>query len=158
MNTLAFDIQSPKDFFNKLVEDFDEFKKSDNSSRSALNCAMTAWHLTDWIYHNYGLNKKFSKLKNYQAHIKELCPSLQVIHDIANGSRHFKLEYHRPKIETTEKDEGVFDNTFDFTFDRAMLKIIMKNGDILIFDDVMTNSISFWKDYILEIDKANNNE
>ncbi len=153
MNNLSFDIRNSKDFLGKLIADFDDYLKSDNSSRIALNCAMTSWHLTEWIYHEFGFVKEFSKVSDYQSHIKERCPSLQIMHDISNGSKHYKLEYHKPKIQATERKEGTFDNTFDFTFDRTMLRIVMPNNDVVIFDNELGKTITFWTDYLIQINE-----
>lgn len=148
MNVLSFDIRTPKDFYNKLITDFEDYKKSDNSSRIALNCAMTSWHLSDWVYHGFNIKNSYAKLVNYQQHVKSICPSLQIMHDIANGSKHFKLEFHKPKIQNTERKTGTFDNTFDFTFDRTLLKIIMEDGNTLIFDQELNKTIEFWREQL----------
>jgi hypothetical protein len=153
MNNLSFDIRNSKDFLGKLIADFDDYLKSDNSSRISLNCAMTSWHLTDWVYHEFGFVKEFSKLSDYQAHIKERCPSLQIMHDISNGSKHYKLDRHKPKIQATERKDGAFDNTFDFAFDRTMLRIVMPNNDVLIFDNELKKTIIFWTDYLIQINE-----
>ncbi|WP_127137427.1 hypothetical protein [Flagellimonas oceanensis] len=148
MNHLSFDIRNSNDFLEKLIADFEDYSNSDNSSRIALNCAMTSWHLTEWIYHEFGLEEKFPKPKDFQKHIKGLCPSLQIMHDISNGSKHYKLDFHKPKIKSTERKEGVFDNTFDFTFDRTILKIVLPNNEVLIFDNELRKTIEFWTEYL----------
>jgi hypothetical protein len=153
MNNLSFDIRNSKDFLNKLIEDFDDYLKSDNSSRIAVNCVMTSWHLTDWIYHEFNFISKFPKLKDFQENIKELCPSLQIMQDISNGSKHYKLDRHKPKIQDTERNEGAFDNSFDFSFDRTMLKIVMPNGEVVIFDNELKKTIKFWTDYLIKINE-----
>ncbi len=153
MNLLSFDIKTPRDFYNKLIADFEDYKKSDNSSRIALNCAMTSWHLSDWIYHEFNMKKSYPKLKDYQEHVKSICLSLQIMHDIANGSKHYKLEYHKPKTQNTERKTGTFDNTFDFTFDRTMLKIIMVDGSTLIFDRELNKTIVFWGEQLQKFEK-----
>lgn len=148
MNNLTFEIKNSKDFLDKLKKDFKDYLGSDNSSRLAINCAMTSWHLTEWIYHEYNFNKKFKKDKYYKNHIKELCPSLQIMHDISNGSKHYKLKIHKPIIQATEKKEGPFDNTFDFTFERTMLRIFLPNNKVVIFDDELKKTIKFWENYL----------
>ncbi|SDQ23324.1 hypothetical protein [Flagellimonas zhangzhouensis] len=152
MNNLSFDINSSKDFLNKLIEDFKDYLKSDNSSRMALNCAMTSWHLSEWVFHEYELGGQFSKIKDFQKHLKELCPSLQIMHDISNGSKHYKLNTHKPKVKETERKTGTFDKTFDFSFDRTMLKIVMPNNQIAVFDEELEKTIAFWKEFMNNLD------
>jgi|SRR5680860_393645 len=152
MNILSFDLKTPKDFYNKLIEDYEDYKTSDNSSRIALNCAMTAWHLSEWIYHEFNMKRKYPKMKDYQGHVKRICPSLQIMHDIANGSKHYKLERHNPKTQHTEKKTGTFDNTFDFTFDRTMLKVVMQDGNALIFDHEIDKTIIYWGEQLQELE------
>ena len=148
MNKLSFDIRNSEDFFRKLNEDYKDYKNNPNSARLALNCAMTSWHLSEWIYHEFEMNKSYKKVKLYQAHVKKLCPSLQIMHDISNGSKHYKLDYHKPKVAKTDKHKGTFDNTFDFSFDRTMLQIIMLDGTVLVFDIELEKTILFWADYL----------
>ena len=75
MNDLSFDIKTSKDFFNKLLDEYNEFQSGELSSRVALNFAMTACHLTEWIYNefNYLLRNQFSTLSLYQQNIKQQC-------------------------------------------------------------------------------------
>jgi hypothetical protein len=91
MHEFSFDIKTNKDFFNKLLEDHKELLSHNISSRAALNCAMTAWHLTDWICNefNHILFNKYSKLFQCQARHNSRCPSLQIMHDLTNGSKKF---------------------------------------------------------------------
>jgi hypothetical protein len=70
------------------LEDYNDFKKDTSSSRIALNCAMTAWHLTDWIYHEFGFESSFKNIYDFQEVVKRDCESLVVMHDITSGSKH----------------------------------------------------------------------
>jgi hypothetical protein len=45
-----FDMLSSHDFFKKLEADYVEFKAQPDSSRHALNCIMTAYHLYEWVW------------------------------------------------------------------------------------------------------------
>ena len=98
MNKLSFDIRNSEDFFRKLNEDYKDYKNNPNSARLALNCAMTSWHLSEWIYHEFEMNKSYKKVKLYQAHVKKLCPSLQIMHDISNGSKHYNYERANERV------------------------------------------------------------
>ena len=150
MNDFSFDIKTSKDFFNKLLADYDEFCSDTTSSRVALNCAMTAWHLTEWTYNefNQSLCNHFATLTLYQQDLKRQCSSLQIMHDLANGTKHYLLTRHRPIVKETNLYEGTFDKTFDRTFDVSNLEIELNNGTKIYFEDEIKNVINFWKQHL----------
>lgn len=154
MNKLSFNIENSADLFLKLKQEYSELIKDPTSSRYALNCAMTAWHLTDWIYHEYNYKSKFPKLGDFQKSLKINCDSLQIMHDITNGSKHYKLTKHVPKISNTAMHEGTFDNTFDFSFDTSRLEIIMDDGRTLLFINEIENVVNFWRDFLNNLNKV----
>jgi len=150
MNDLSFDIKTSKDFFKKLLADYDEFCTDPTSSRVALNCAMTAWHLTEWTYSefNHSLSNQFRTLALYQQDLKQQCNSLQTMHDLANGTKHYFLTRHRPIVKETNLHEGTFDSTFDRTFDISTLEIKLNDGTKIYFEDEIGSVITFWKLYL----------
>jgi hypothetical protein len=48
-----FDINNSRDFYAKLLADFDDFMESADSARHAMNCAITAHHVHDWVWSDY---------------------------------------------------------------------------------------------------------
>jgi hypothetical protein len=70
----------------------------------AFNCAVTAWHATDWLWHdisssNVSIELIYNNIKptpkniaDFQRYIQSDCPSLRLCHQIANGSKHCLLE------------------------------------------------------------------
>lgn len=145
MSDLSFDIKTSKDFLVKLQEDYSEFCFDKTSSRIALNCALTAWHLTEWIYNEYNslLKTQYPSLNNFQQDIKKLCPSLQIMHDIANGTKHYLLVRHQPIIDDTSLHHGTFNIDFNRDFDISTLDIELKNGSTIYFDNEIQVSINF---------------
>ena len=149
MPDLSFNIRTTNDLFNKLLEEYKEFLKNSTSSRHAINCALTAWHLIDWIYHNdHELSKKYSELKEFQQELKSLCPSLQIMHDIANGSKHNSLKWHKPIIKETRLYKGSFSNDFSRDFDISSLDIELTDGTKIYFEDEIKNVVDFWTKYL----------
>lgn len=155
MNKLSFDIKNSQDFLKKLCDDFTEFQQNDTSSRIALNCAMTAWHLTEWVYNEF-MNKKFSSVTDFQIDLKNKCFSLQLMHDISNGAKHYKLTKHKPSIKDTELHHGSFSNDFSRDFDISSLKIETNDGKVYYFEDEIENVINFWTSYFESELKLNN--
>jgi hypothetical protein len=45
-----FDIITHRDSHAKLKADFDDFANEEDSARLALNCAITAYHLHEWVW------------------------------------------------------------------------------------------------------------
>jgi hypothetical protein len=45
-----FDMTTSRDFLWKLEADFDDFMKKPHSVRLAVNCALTAYHLYEWVW------------------------------------------------------------------------------------------------------------
>jgi hypothetical protein len=150
MNELNFDIKTSRDFFLKLKEDYKDFCNNTTSSRIALNCALTAWHLTEWVYNEYNsiLQTTYPKLFDFQSWIKSQCTSLQVMHDIANGTKHYLLTRHTTVIEKTNLHQGAFSSDFSRDFDISALDITLKDGAQINFEDEIEKSIEFWKQYL----------
>lgn len=147
MNKYSFDIKNSKDFFKKLEDDYEEFSTQEVSSRIALNCAMTAWHLSEWIYNEYKETEfnEFRRMTDFHNHIKSECPSLQIMQDLSNGTKHSKITMYNSEIQNTEKYEGTFDYTFDFTFDRSSLDIQLSNGTKTEFSIEIKECIKYYK-------------
>lgn len=150
MNDFSFGIKTTSDLFNKLIEDFEEFRKDTTSSRMALNCAMTAWHLTDWSYYEFNqtLSSDYSTLVSYQQAIKERCPSLQILHDITNGSKHYVLLRHKPIVKETNLHIGAYSAAYSHDYDISTLEIEMGDGTKKYFDDEIQKAIEFWTQYL----------
>jgi hypothetical protein len=149
MNDLSFNIKISIDFFNKLLEDYNEFLSDEISSRIALNCAMTAWHLTDWIYNEFNnmFHNQFPTLPLFQQDIKRQCPSLQIMHDLANGSKHYLLTRHQPIVKETNLHEGPFSREFSREFDTTTLEMELNDGTKIYFEDEIEKVINFWRQY-----------
>jgi hypothetical protein len=150
MSDLSFDIKTTSDFFKKLTEDYNEFLADKISSRVALNCAMTAWHLTDWAYNEFNnqLTAQFGRLDLYQEDIKDQCPSLQIMHDLSNGTKHYLLTRHSPKVKKTTLHRGSFNNDFNRDFDISSLDIALNNGTKIYFEDEIQKVVEFWAQYL----------
>jgi hypothetical protein len=83
----------------------------------AFNTAVTAWHLTDWLWQSSpetraALKKRFKiscnetqsgikkGLKRFQHAVTEDCRALKICREIANGSKHMRKENPDPAIKT----------------------------------------------------------
>lgn len=145
MSSFGFDNRNSEDFHTKLCEDYAEFMKDTFSSRVAINCAMTAWHLTEWVYHE-SFTGTYSK-NAFQTKLKAVCPSLQIMNDIADGTKHWVLS-RTHEIDRTGVHDGDFDPAdFNDDFDVSRLIITKKDGTVLDFIDELENVMTFWRDF-----------
>jgi hypothetical protein len=91
-----FDIITSRDFLEKLEADFDDFMKEPYSARHALNCAITAYHLHEWVWGDW-LKTDYATWKtlgirdkdSFLAWIDKACIWFKTIQDLANGAKQF---------------------------------------------------------------------
>ena len=87
----------------------------------AFNCAVTAWHMTDWVWAELDQTQRenvqtlartkcklvATKPWPLQVHARRSSPSLKLCWSLANGSKHFVL-HNPPNVSTRMTDgEGV---------------------------------------------------
>ena len=152
MTNLSFDITTARDFYNKLKEDILDFKSAPTSSRLAINCAMTSWHLGEWIFNEFHdlLSPEFVNVKAYQLDLRtSQCPSLEIMRLITNGSKHCQINSTKNKIVSTAKHSGVFSNAFSKQFDISYLYINLEDGAIVRFGDILEEVVAFWDGYVI---------
>lgn len=91
-----FDLITSTDFYAALVQDFDDFMAEPHSARRALHCAITAYHLREWVWKDWLKDdeavKKVLGISNEKAFIKWIngaCVWFSFVRDLANGTKHF---------------------------------------------------------------------
>lgn len=142
----SFEIKNSRDLFKKLQEEYKDFENDELSSRHAINCAMTAWHLTDWTFKEYMSSHGFNDIGKYRGSLT--CASLKIMHDIANGGKHLNVSRSKTDITDTVKVDGDFSNDFDPNdFLVGSLDLIMADGTTKNFFDEMTVVLQFWQEY-----------
>ena len=86
-----FDIVTSRDFLSKLEADFADFENEPHSTRLAVNCALTAYHLHEWVWGDWLKARKVFKTKDdFLAWIDSACPWFETIQELANGAKHFR--------------------------------------------------------------------
>jgi hypothetical protein len=96
-----FDITTSRDYLAKLEADFDDYMKEPASARLALNCAITAYHLHEWVWGDWlkrnhdvqdalGIsgNTNKERKESFLAWIDKACVWFSTIQDLANGAKH----------------------------------------------------------------------
>lgn len=118
----VFALATPHHFLLKLHWEIEQLKIAlktehkiawtDAPAYHAFNCAVTCWHLSDWVWEYADENlrqligsqlaTKLAKLEDFQAAIRTKHRSLHVCWQIANGSKHMKMRKSDPNIKTQE--------------------------------------------------------
>jgi hypothetical protein len=95
-NSGMFDLTNSREFYAMLVEDFDDFMAQPHSARRAVHCAITAYHLHEWVWgdwlkEDYGVWKAIGirDKDSFRAWIESKCVWFLAVQDIANGTKHF---------------------------------------------------------------------
>ena len=117
----VFGMRSAHDIFRKLCREKQRFESagSDNAGRNnqvdaAVNFAITAWHITDWVWRRqeHELCKSFRvrSFREFQNEMRRQCPDLAVCDIIANAAKHggaADKRRDRPGLETVLVAEPV---------------------------------------------------
>lgn len=104
-----FDITSAHDFYRKLLEEFDDFMQQSGSARHAMNFAITAHHMADWVWGDVVKGDPALKAKigiktkdDFMAWIDTQSVWYGLVQGISNGSKHFIRE----NAKGTQKVQG----------------------------------------------------
>jgi hypothetical protein len=104
-----FDIKNSRDFYQKLLDDFDDYMVQQDSARLAMNCAITAHHMADWVWGDFVKGDAVLKAKlgikrkeDFMAWIDGQTVWYGLVQSLSNGSKHFIRDY----AKGTQKIEG----------------------------------------------------
>lgn len=91
-----FDLRTSRDFYVMLVEDFDDFMAEPHSARRALHCAITAYHLHEWVWGDWLKSDSAVKqtlgiedLKSFRVWLDSTYPWFSIVQNLTNGTKHF---------------------------------------------------------------------
>ena len=94
-----FDILNSRDFYQKLLEDFDDYMQKLDSAPLAMNCAITAHHMGNWVWGDFVKGDAALKAKlgvkdksDFMAWIDSQTVWYGLVQSISNGSKHFIRE------------------------------------------------------------------
>ncbi len=151
----SFEIRTARQFLKDLVEpDYAEFLKEPLSSRLVIHCALECWHLIEWVWADVlngnpsrwsAIDSSVRDCKSFRAYAVKTCPELDIMGDIANGSKHFG-----PQSSTVKdsKRAGAFQaGAFQpNAFDIARLEVELANSTRPIAD-CLEAAVTFWQDF-----------
>jgi hypothetical protein len=149
-----FDMVNSRDFYQKLVEDFDDFMSNIASARHAMNCAITAHHMADWVWGDFVKGDEALKLQlgvrdkdGFMQWIDGQTVWYSLVQSISNGSKHFI----RKTAGGTQKVEGYGMGGYgQGPYGKSYLAIEVsptdpKNLEVSMLLEVV---IRFWRDFL----------
>ncbi len=147
----CYDIKTSVDFFRKLLDEREDFLKNPSSARFAINCAITAWQLHDWVYAERGkymFMSQFDSKSQFRTYLYTHERDFRTIHDLADGAKHFELTNRKTTILDTElstwKQIRKYSKSNDET---SQLFLTMNLGSVemtMCFDDLLYLVSFFW--------------
>lgn len=151
MTVTIFDIQTHIDFYNILVDDFDDLMREQHSARRAFHCILEAHHLREWVWHdllehNQTLREalKISSESDFNELVNRACPWLPSLRELTNSSKHFEaraqgFDAYRVAaapfsldVHGAGWDEGAWDGPIRYV--SGSLPVGQDNKGVLMFD------------------------
>jgi hypothetical protein len=146
-----FDIQTHIEFYNMLVDDFDDLMREQHSARRAFHCILEAYHLREWVWHdliedNQTIKNalKIASESNFNMLVNQNCPWFPYLKALANGSKHFEIResgFEAYKVVAAPfsldvlgagLDEGAWDRPVRYV--SGSLPVGQDNKGVLMFD------------------------
>ena len=121
-----------------------KFKLDPLDEALANDLCVIAWSLCDWIFKEHGSRLNFVELGLLQCRVKIECPTLALVQDIANGSKHKIIEKYSPKLKDAGLHKGDFSREFSRDFDVSHLVVTTNSGDQVWFEDVIESAVAYW--------------
>lgn len=148
-----FGISSPRELLSKLLWEIENLADPTTGitvqGYNCFNAAVTAWHLTDWVWKAY--HSEECTLREFQQHIRQKSIELAVCDQLANGSKHFEKDHHnREDVYSTIEDSVIVyrSETGKHKFVQEPSIFVYAEGyawgPFALFDDVY----KFWSEYV----------
>lgn len=141
-----FDIEDSIGFYRLMVENYDDFVENSGSSRHAINCAISAYHIAewiwgDWLHSDYAVWRKLAGVRDrdsFKAWIDQETPFFTVVKDLANGSKHFASKIRRTKSTGTYVDNdyvepGYQEQYLEVEVDGSWIEAIIVVEEMVVF-------------------------
>jgi len=144
----TYEIKTSIDFLKKLLDEREDFLKNPLSSRYAINCALTAWHLHEWVYSEYKSHPAIQPFKTLNEFRKHYFDKSEIIllRDLADGSKHFQLNRASKEVVfTTVVPKGQKFGSREVK--EPFLSVVTKLGNTnlhMAFNDLLNLAVDFW--------------
>ncbi len=97
----AFGLRNSRDMLKKLRWELDNLfcrQRHDVEACQyhAFNCAVTAWHVTDWLWQDIPPElkhkRKWESCEDFQRYVRNECLTLKLCYEVGRGSKHCLVE------------------------------------------------------------------
>ena len=148
--------ENSRDFYEKLLAEFDDFIMQQDSARHAMNCAITAFHVHDWVWNDFlkqdqtlrarlGIGKKKHEFVEW---IIQQTIWFSLVGEIANGRKHFSRgpSFRVPRANDFVKEAYAEPGYFasHFAIDQGEHVIDARYLPLSMLFEVV---IRFWRDF-----------
>ena len=160
----SFNIGDASQLLRKLTVEIHQFIKSNSSSSMsgylALNIAMTAWHMVDWLSADMGVDQRetatrclgrpISDHKDLAAAVTSACEALRICQVIATAGKHVEVKSRPdPSLSTSFK-------LVKPSLNKARLPggglsyiwVIERSGKVYLAEDVFKEAHRFWENLL----------
>lgn len=158
--SLSFDLESSANFFAKLKTERALLGDNPTSSRHAVNTAMTAWHLWEWVWggavkKNWAVRRRLGvgalNRAAFRGWVLEQCPEMETMQCISEGTKHFGGT-KGSRLDGTRMHRGGFSSGFSRGFDTSGGRIrLAEDGAEPYFDVELDRVIEFWERFFAEV-------
>ncbi len=160
----SFNIREASQLLRKLTVEIHQFTKSDFSSTLsgylALNIAMTAWHIVDWVSADMETDQRematryfgrpISNNVDLAAAVTSACEALRICQVIATAGKHVEVR-RRPDPSLVTKFKLVRPNQNKAKLPGEGLSyiwVIHRNGKEYLAEEVFKEAHRFWEDLL----------
>jgi hypothetical protein len=153
-----FGIQNSRDFYEKLVAEYEDLHHDPMSARIAVNCAITAYHLAEWIWGDWLKGNLAAQaavgvhtVDEFKKWVDTQTPYFAAMQSITNGTKHF----NQNAFSQTQLSEGAFDrNAFDpnaFSVNGLLIEVQTDSGAHWYdYETVLEQLLLFWREFLLK--------
>ena len=154
-----FGIYTPRDLLLKLSWEIQNLNDPSMGITAegyhCFNAAVTAWHLTDWVWKAFH-QQQFKKVSDFQSVIRKESKHLAICDQLANGSKHFERDVHdRPEVYSNIEPAAAIIRTPDGRLQlRTQPSIFVYDGpDKMVPDALFSAAHRFWSAHISECEQ-----
>lgn len=135
-------------YLNFIDYTADEGYSNQGSLSSFKSLSINLWHLHEWIWNGSPqLRTRFSNISRYRECLFNKCSELKIMHDIANMSKHSKLERSKSEFKELNVYAG---NSFS-SQNPPFVKIVMNDGTFFNGTEMLDKIFQFWCDFTIDL-------
>lgn len=111
-----------------------------------MDCVVAGWSIPDWLYEIERERLGFTKLKDLRVDLKNSCPSLAFLQDLANARKHNDITKYVPIVKSVGRRDGAFSSSFGGGFDVSRLYFETESGEFQV-RDALRRALTFFDRY-----------